>query len=116
MFEVSYEVQCGPEVYSPQTDETFCDTRTITRELDVSECCEAIAHYLTDSRIRDIASNKVFKKEFIDEAKQSRKARVDQCYYTLMEMTECVDADELFECYSDVIHDYWYDDTIENYY
>ena len=118
MFEVSYEVQDGPEYYSEQTDETFYETRTITRELDVSECCRAIADYLTDSRIRDIASNKVFivfNKDLVTNVKQSRDAREDQCYYTLMELCDCIDAEKLFEYFSDVIHEYWENDTIKNY-
>lgn len=118
MFEVNYEVEEGPGYYSEQTDETFYETRTITRELDVSECCEAIAHYLTDSRIRDIASNKLFKvfnKDLVEGAKQSRDAREDQCYYTLMELCDVIDPKELFEYFSDVIHDYWENDTTKNY-
>lgn len=64
----TYYVQCGPDYYSEQTDETFCDEKEIEYEVEHDELVDALAEMVFDNEFdsKDLELNAYQKKILTD--------------------------------------------------
>ena len=96
----TYSRQTGPDIYSEQTDETFCDTEDFEYEVDYDDLSEAIEEMVYDNYFRNISVDKEQKKKIMKAIKSF--------------ISNCDLSDTLEEYFEDELKDHFEEDAFNS--
>ena len=96
----TYTRQTGPDIYSEQTDETFCDTEDFEYEVDSDELSEAI---------EEIAYDKYFRNISVDKEQKNKIKKAIKSF-----ISDCDLSDNLEDYFEDELKDYFEEDAFNS--